>query len=399
MMEMVSESMRQLGAQGNPMRVLFEYGKKRAAVIGAENVFDFSLGNPSVPPHARVNEVIKEVLSGEKRDAIHAYTSSIGDQEVRNAIAAFLNRSLDAGCRGSDLFLTCGAAPALCACFKGLYCPGDKFMVITPYFTEYKIFIHGAGAEVVEVPAQQDTFLLDIPAIEAALDPQVKGVVINSPNNPSGVVYPRENLDALAGLLRRKSREYGAPIYLISDEPYREIVYDGIEVPWVPHCYENTLVCYSYSKCLSLPGERIGYVLVSPSMEDHDAVYHAVAGAGRAVGHINAPSLFQQVAAACCGLVSDLTAYSVNRNLLYDNLTAMGFRCVKPDGTFYLLMRSPEPDAAAFSRKAMELDLLFPDTGSFAYPGYVRIAYCVPTSRVEQSLPRFRELAKLYGLS
>ena len=395
---MISESMRQLGAQGNPMRVLFEYGKKRAAVVGAENVFDFSLGNPSVPPHARVNEVIMEVLSGEKRDSIHAYTSAIGDQEVRNTIAASLNRRLDAGCQGSDLFLTCGAAPALTACFKGLCCPGDKFMVITPYFTEYKVFIHGAGAEVVEVPAQQDTFLLDIPAIEAALDPHVKGVVINSPNNPSGVVYPREDLIALGDLLRRKGKEYGAPIYLISDEPYREIVYDGIEVPWVPHCYENTLVCYSYSKCLSLPGERIGYVLVSPSMEDHDTVYQAVAGAGRAVGHINAPSLFQQVAAACCGLVSDLTAYMVNRSLLYDNLTAMGFQCVKPDGTFYLLVKSPEPDAAAFSRKAMELDLLFPDTGSFACPGYARIAYCVPTGRVKQSLPRFRELAKMYGL-
>ena len=395
---MVSESMRQLGAQGNPMRVLFEYGKKRAAVVGAENVLDFALGNPSVPPPARVNEVIMEVLSGEKRDAVHAYTSASGDLEVRNAIAASLNRRFDAGCHGSDLFLTCGAAPALCACFKGLYCSGDKFMVITPYFTEYKIFIQGAGAEVVEVPAEQDTFRLDIPAIEAALDPHVKGIVINSPNNPSGVVYPRENLESLGELLRRKGREYGAPIYLISDEPYREIVYDGVEAPWVPHCYKNTLVCYSYSKSLSLPGERIGYVLVSPSMEDHNMVYQAVAGAGRAVGHINAPSLFQQVAAACDGMTSDLTAYTVNRNLLYDNLTALGFQCVKPDGTFYLLVKSPEPDAAAFSQKAKELDLLFPDAGSFACPGYARIAYCVPTGRVEQSIPRFRELARLYGL-
>ena len=397
-MGMVSESMRRLGAQGNPMRVLFEYGKRRSAVVGAENVLDFALGNPSVPPPARVNEVIMEVLSGEMRDAIHAYTSAPGDLEVRSTIAASLNRRFDAGCEGSDLFLTCGAAPALCACFKGLCCPGDKFMVITPYFTEYKVFIQGAGAEVVEVPAQRDTFRLDIPAIEAALDPRVKGIVINSPNNPSGVVYPRENLNALGDLLRRKGKEYGAPIYLISDEPYREVVYDGIEVPWVPHCYENTLVCYSYSKAISLPGERIGYVLVPPSVEDHDAVYQAVAGAGRAVGHINAPSLFQQVAAACDGMVSDLTAYAVNRNLLYENLTAMGFRCVKPEGTFYLLVKSPEPDAAAFSRKAMELDLLFPDTGSFACPGYARIAYCVPTGRVEQSIPRFRELAKMYGL-
>ena len=395
---MVSEAMRQLGAQGNPMRVLFEYGKKRGAEIGAENVLDFALGNPSVPPPARVNQVIMDILSGENRDAIHAYTSASGDLEARNTIAASLNRRFDAGCAGSDLFLTCGAAPALCACLKGLCCPGDKFMVITPYFTEYRIFIEGAGAQVVEVPAARDTFRLDIPAIEAALDSHVKGIVINSPNNPSGVVYSRENLEALAVLLRRKGNEYGAPIYLISDEPYREVVYDGVEVPWVPHCYENTLVCYSYSKAISLPGERIGYVLVPPSMEDHDGVYQAVAGAGRCVGHINAPSIFQQVAAACDGLVSDLTAYTVNRNLLYDNLTAMGFQCVRPEGTFYLLVKSPEPDAAAFSRKAMELDLLFPDTGSFACPGYVRIAYCVPTSRVEQSLPRFRELARMYGL-
>ena len=395
---MVSESMRQLGAQGNPMRVLFEYGKQREAVVGPENVFDFALGNPSVPPPARVNEVIREIINGPRADSIHAYTSAAGDLEVRRTIAASLNRRFDAGCRGEDLFLTTGAAPALCACLKGLCCPGDQFIVIAPYFTEYRIFIEGAGAETVEVPAAEGTFLLDIPAIEAALTPRIKGVVINSPNNPSGVVYPRENLNALAELLRRKGREFGNPIYLISDEPYREVVYDGVEVPWVPSCYENTLVCYSYSKAISLPGERIGYVLVPPAMEDHDTVYQAVAGAGRCTGHINAPSLFQQVAAACDGMVSDLTAYTVNRNLLYNSLTEMGFTCVKPEGTFYLLMKSPEPDAAAFSQRAKELDLLFPDTGSFSYPGYVRIAYCVPTSRVEQSLPRFRELAQMYGL-
>ena len=395
---MVSEAMRQLGAQGNPMRVLFEYGKQREAIVGPENVFDFALGNPSVPPPARVNEVIREIVNGPRADAIHAYTSAAGDLEVRRTIAGSLNRRFQAGCRGEDLFLTAGAAPALCACLKGLCCPGDQFMVITPYFTEYRIFIEGAGAETVEVPAAEGTFLLDIPAIEAALTPRIKGIVINSPNNPSGVVYPRENLKDLGALLRRKGREFGAPIYLISDEPYREVVYDGVEVPWVPHCYENTLVCYSYSKAISLPGERIGYVLVPPSMEEHDAVYQAVAGAGRCTGHINAPSLFQQVAAACDGMVSDLTAYTVNRNLLYNSLTEMGFTCVKPEGTFYLMMKSPEPDAAAFSQRAKELDLLFPDTGSFSCPGYMRIAYCVPTSRVEQSLPRFRQLAEQYGL-
>ena len=395
---MVNEAMRKLGAQGNPMRVLFEYGKKRAAVIGAENVLDFALGNPSVPPPARVNEVIREVLSGPRQDSIHAYTSASGDLEVRDTLAQSLNRRFNASCHANDLFLTSGAAPALCACLKGLCCYGDQFIVIAPYFTEYRVFIEGAGGEVLEVPAQEGTFLLDIPAIEKAINPRVKGVIINSPNNPSGVVYPKENLIALGDLLRRKSAIYGQPIYLISDEPYREIVYDGVEVPWVPHCYENTLVCYSYSKAISLPGERIGYVMVPPTMEDHDVVYQAMAGAGRCTGHINAPSLFQQVAAACDGMVSDLTAYTVNRNLLYNNLTAMGFECVKPDGTFYLLVKSPEPDAAAFSRKAMELDLLFPDTTSFAYPGYVRIAYCVPTERVERSLPKFRQLAETYGL-
>ena len=395
---MVSEAMRRLGAQGNPMRVLFEYGKKRAAVVGPENVFDFALGNPSVPPPAIVNETIRQVLDGPRADSIHAYTSAAGDLEARNAIAASLNRRFDAGCRGEDLFLTTGAAAALCACLRGLCCPGDQFMVIAPYFTEYRVFIEGAGGEVIETRAADRTFLLDIDAIEKNLSPRVKAIIINSPNNPSGVVYPKENLDALGALLRRKSAEYGAPIYLISDEPYREVVYDGVTVPWVPHCYENTLVCYSYSKAVSLPGERIGYVLVPPSMEEHDVVYQAMAGAARCTSHINAPSLFQQVAAACDGMVSDLTAYTVNRNLLYDNLTAMGFECVRPDGTFYLLMRSPEPDAAAFSDRAKALDLLFPDTGSFSYPGYVRIAYCVPTRRVEQSLPRFRQLAESYGL-
>ena len=395
---MVNEAMRKLGAQGNPMRVLFEYGKKRAAVIGAENVLDFALGNPSVPPPARVNEVIREVLSGPRQDSIHAYTSAPGDLEVRDTLAQSLNRRFNASCHANDLFLTSGAAPALCACLKGLCCYGDQFIVIAPYFTEYRVFIEGAGGEVLEVPAEKDTFLLDIPAIEKVINPRVKGVVINSPNNPSGVVYPKENLIALGDLLRRKSAIYGQPIYLISDEPYREITYDGVEVPWVPHCYENTLVCYSYSKAISLPGERIGYVMVPPTMEDHDVVYQAMAGAGRCTGHINAPSLFQQVAAACDGMVSDLTAYTTNRNLLYTNLTAMGFECVKPDGTFYLLMKSPEPDAAAFSRKAMELDLLFPDTTSLAYPGYVRIAYCVPTERVEKALPKFQQLADMYNL-
>ncbi len=396
---MVSEEMRKLGATGNPMRVLFEYGKKRAAVIGAENVIDLALGNPSVPPPPQVNETIRQILSGELSDAVHAYTSAPGDLALRGKIAASLSRRFHTDARAEDMFLTCGAAPALCACFKGLGCPGDKFIVIAPYFTEYKIFIHGADCEIIEVPAAKDTFHLDIDAIEAALTPEVKGVVINSPNNPCGVVYPQENIDALGEMLRRKSAEFGNPIYLISDEPYREVVYDGITPPWVPHSYANTVVCYSYAKSISLPGERVGYVYVPQSMEDHDTVFQAIAGAARAVGHINAPALFQYVAAACDGLTSDLTAYTTNRNLLYNSLTAMGFTCVKPMGTFYMMVKSPEPDAAEFSRKAKEeLDLLFPDTSSFSCPGYVRIAFCVPVERVQKAIPRFQRLAEMYGL-
>ena len=395
---MVSEKMVKLGTHRNIMREIFEHGKRRAKVIGAENVLDFSLGNPSVPPPPQVNETIRAVLDSEMADKVHAYTSAPGDQACREAIAASLTHRFGVFCTGDELYLTVGAAAALCCCLFGLHTPGDEFIVIVPYFTEYRVFIESAGAKVVEVPARQDNFDLDLAGIEAAINPATKGIIINSPNNPSGVVYPEATIRALSDLLRRKSREFGQPIYLISDEPYREVIYDKVQVPWLPAFYENTLVCYSYSKCLSLPGERIGYVLVPQSVEDWARVYAAVAGAGRGIGYINAPSLFQHVAAVCDGLTADLSVYAANRKLLYESLTAMGYNCIRPDGTFYLMLQSPEPDAVAFSRRAMGYDLLIAPTDTFGCPGWLRLAFCVETDVVRKSLPVFRRLAEEYGL-
>lgn len=393
----VNQRMYQLGARRNIMREIFEHGKRRAAVIGAENVLDFSLGNPSVAPPERVNQVIREILDGPMAASVHAYTSAQGDAGVRESLAASLKRRFGTDCGAEHLYITVGAAAALCSCLSGLSCPGDEFIVVVPYFTEYRVFIESAGAAVVEVPARDGTFDLDLEALERAVTPRTKGLIINSPNNPSGVVYPAGTLAALGELLRRKSREFGSPVYLISDEPYREIVY-GSPAPWAPDFYENTLVCYSYSKSLSLPGERIGYVLVPPAVEEWQTVYAAVGGAGRSLGYVNAPSLFQRVAAACDGLTADLSVYETNRNLLYEGLTGMGYTCVKPEGAFYLMMKAPEPDAQAFCRRAMERDLLLAPTDTFGLPGYVRIAFCTDTEKVQKALPVFRALAEEYGL-
>ena len=392
----VNQQMYQLGAKRNIMREIFEHGKRRAAIVGPENVLDFSLGNPSVAPPEQVNQSIRAILDGPEAASIHAYTSAQGDGTVREALSASLNRRFAAGCGPEHLYITVGAAAALCSCLYGLSCPGDEFIVVVPYFTEYRVFIESAGAAVVEVPAKAETFDLDLEALERAITHHTKGIIINSPNNPSGVVYPAETLAALGELLRRKRTELGQPIYLISDEPYREIVY-GAPAPWVPNFYENTLVCYSYSKSLSLPGERIGYVLVPPAVEEWQTVYAAIGGAGRSLGYVNAPSLFQRVAATCDGLTADLSVYERNRNLLYEGLTGMGYTCVKPEGTFYLMMKAPEPDAEAFCRRAMERDLLLAPTDTYGLPGYVRIAFCVDTATVEKALPVFAALAAEYG--
>ena len=385
-----------LGTARSAIRELFEYGKQRAAVVGPDNVFDFSIGNPSVPPPPQVNDTAAELLRTRDAVSLHGYTSAQGDQEARALLAQNLNARFGTDYTGDDLYLTVGAAAALCCVFRGLTCPGDEFILFAPYFPEYQVFLQGAGARVRVVPAEIEAFQIDFDALERTVGPHTKGVVVNSPNNPSGAVYSPATVRTLANLLRRKSAQYGHPIYLISDEPYREIVFGG-PAPWLPDFYPDTIVCYSFSKSLSLPGERIGYVLVPPAAADHDLVYACVAGAGRMLGYVNAPSLFQQVAARCCALTADLSVYRENCRLLTDSLRAFGYHVVEPQGTFYLFPRALEPDAEAFCRRARDLDLLVVPSDTFGCPGHFRLSFCVPTRRIRRALPAFQKLAERYG--
>ena len=392
---MVSERMLGLGTARSVIRELFEYGKQRAAVVGAENIFDFSLGNPSVPAPSAVNETAIRILQ-ENPDVIHCYTSAQGDAGARQRFADSLNRRFGTDYTADQFYLTVGAAASLCCVFNGLTCPGDEYIVFAPYFPEYKVFIEGSGAKMVMIPPEIEHFQIDFEAFEQALNPNTKGVVANTPNNPSGVVYSKDTLEQLAAILTRKSEEYGHPIYLISDEPYREIVFSGFTVPWVPHIYKDTIVCYSFSKSLSLPGERLGYVLVPGQVTDSRMVYAAVAGAGRSLGYVNAPSLFQQVTSLCCDMTADLKVYEHNCKLLVNSLREMGYHVAEPGGAFYLFPRSLEPDDRAFSERAKQFDLLLVPGSGFGAPGHIRIAYCVQTEMIERALPKFKALADSY---
>ena len=392
---MVSERMLGLGTARSVIRELFEYGKQRAAIVGAENVFDFSLGNPSVPAPPSINETAIRILQ-EHPEIIHCYTSAQGDATVRQRFADSLNRRFGGNYTADQLYVTVGAAAALCCVFNGLTCPGDEFIVFAPYFPEYKVFIEGAGAKMVLIPPEIEHFQIDFEAFEASITPNTKGVIINSPNNPSGVVYSKATLERLAEILTRKNREYGHTIYLISDEPYREIAFTGFEVPWVPHLYPDTIVCYSFSKSLSLPGERLGYVLVPEQVTDSRDVYAVVAGAGRSLGYVNAPSLFQQVTSLCCEETADLAVYERNAQLFVSALREMGYHVAEPGGAFYLFPRSLEPDDMAFSERAKQFDLLLVPGSGFGAPGHVRIAYCVQTEMIQRALPKFQALADSY---
>lgn len=387
-----------LGSARSVMRELFEYGKQRAAVVGADNVFDFSLGNPSVPPPPGVGDSIAAALAAPDPGAVHAYTSAQGDAACRAALAASLNARFGAGVGADDLYLTVGAAASLTITLHALCCPGDEVVLLAPFFAEYRVFAEGAGAKVVVVPANTRDFQPDIPAIAAAITPRTKAVLINTPNNPSGAVYTPAALTALAALLRQRAAAYGHAILLVSDEPYRELAFAGHTVSWVPALYEDTIVCYSYSKSLSIPGERIGYILLPPTLTAHDQVYAAVCGAGRRLGFVNAPALFQRVVAACDGQTADLGVYQTNAQLLAEGLRALGYSFFAPQGTFYLFLRSPIPDAVAFCQQAQTYDLLLVPADSFACPGWVRIAYCIPTEKLRRALPAFARLAAHYGL-
>lgn len=396
-MKLVSEEMYELGSKRSAIRELFEYGKKRAEVVGAENVYDFSLGNPTVPAPDCVNETIRELTEELNSIQLHGYTSAQGDFECRQATADYLNRTYGTHFHADNFYMTMGAAASLSICFKALTTDrDDEFITIAPFFPEYRVFVESAGAKLVVIPPDTSNFQIDFDALEKSLTPHTKGVIINSPNNPSGAVYSAETIAHLAEILRKKSVEFGTEIFILSDEPYREIAYDGVEVPYVTEFYDNTLVCYSYSKSLSLPGERIGYVLVPDEAYESKKIYAAICGAGRALGYVCAPSLFQKVVTRCIGATGDISLYKKNRDILYKGLTDIGYECYKPDGAFYMFVKALEPDADAFCEKAKEEDLLIVSATGFGCPGYVRISYCVDEDMIRRSFAAFERLYKKY---
>ena len=390
---MLNNTMYELGAMRSCIRELFEYGLRQAKAVGKENVFDYSLGNPSIPAPALVNESIRDIVENENTLQVHGYTSAAGYDGVRKAVADDLNARFQAGVRPENLFFTCGAAPALVSVLKALITgPEAEILTVAPFFPEYRPFTEANGGKFTVVPPDMEHFQINFEALEAAVNANTQGIIINSPNNPSGVVYTRETLERLAAILRAKGEEFGHPVYLIADEPYRELVYGGVQAPWVPAIYENTVVCYSWSKSLSLPGERIGYVLVPDACADAEALYCAVAGAARICGHVCPPSLLQRVVARCVSQMPDLAAYDENRTLLYRELSRMGYHMAKPDGAFYLFIQAPDGDSETFSEKAKQKNLLVVPGTSFGCREYFRICYCVSNDMIRRSLPVFEEL-------
>ena len=393
----MNQRMYALGSKRSVIREIFEFGKKRAAEVGADKVFDFSLGNPSVKPPQAVEDILKELLSTDDPTALHGYTSAQGDPNVRKAIAAYIAKTQGVNTDPDFIYMTCGAAASLTITLSALLDAGDEVITFAPFFTEYKVSTETAGGKLVALASDPDTFQIDFDLLEKAFTDKTAAVLVNSPNNPSGVVYSEDTIGKLAAVLERKSRELGRTIYLVTDEPYRELVYGGVKVPYLTKYYKNTVVCYSYSKSLSLPGERIGYIFVNPDAENARELYLAVCGAGRALGYVCAPSLFQKMAEKCQGITSDVSVYEKNRDLLAGALKEYGYTCVRPDGAFYLFVRALEPDAGAFCERAKKYGLLLVPGDDFGCKGYVRIAYCVSTEMIERSLPYFRQLAEEYG--
>jgi aspartate aminotransferase len=394
---MINQVNMQLGKVRSCIRELFEYGKKRKAEIGAENVFDFSLGNPSVPAPQEVGETIKYLIDNMDPVYLHGYTSAQGDANVRSTIAAYINSSFGTNLNGDCIYMTCGAAASLCITLNALLNDGDEVITFAPFFPEYNVFVAHAGGRLVPVQGKKDTFQIDIDNLKSALSDKTKAVIINSPNNPGGVVYSEQVIIELCDILRAHSAKIGAPVYLISDEPYRQLVFDeDTFVPYVMNYYDNSIVCYSYSKSLSLPGERIGYIAVNNKIADFTDVYAAVCGAGRALGYVCAPNLFQQLVAKLVDKTSDINVYKSNRDVLCGALTEYGYTVVKPDGAFYLFVKALEDDAEAFAERAKKFELLLVPGDSFGVKGYVRISYCVSPDMIKKSLPAFKALAQSY---
>ena len=395
---MVNQEYYNLGTAPSVIRQLFAYGLEQAAKVGADKVYDYSLGNPSIPAPKKVNESIKKIVDETDSIKLHGYSMAPGFEEARAAVAKDLAARFGLDVKASELFFTCGAAPALISIIKALIVDADsEIMAVAPFFPEYRPFVNANGGKLVVVPADTKAFQIHLDEVEKRITKNTQGIIINSPNNPSGVVYTEETLKGLAALLERKSAEYGHPIYIIADEPYRELVYGGVKVPFIPCLYKNTIVCYSYSKSLSLPGERIGYVYVPGFADDSHDVYAAISGAARIMGHVCPPTLMQKVIECCAEERPDLVAYDENRNLLYNSLTEMGYECAKPDGAFYLFVKAPNGDANAFSEKAkLEHNLLVVPADGFGCPGYFRLSYCVANDMIKRSLPAFKAMMESY---
>lgn len=395
---MISEKMKAMVKGSSAIRAMFEEGQRLAAIYGAENVFDFSLGNPSVPAPVAVRDAVIDVISHEDDLMVHGYMNNAGYPDVRKAVADSLNGRFGTSFGEKNILMTVGAAGGLNVILKTLLNPGDEVITFAPFFGEYKNYVANFDGILVTVQPDTSSFQPDLEAFAKAVTPKTKAVIINSPNNPTGVVYSEATIKALAEILSSKQTEFGTSIYLISDEPYRELVYDGVEVPWLTHYYANTIVGYSFSKSLSLPGERIGYLVFSSDMDDFEDVVAGASVANRILGFVNAPSLMQRAVMRCLNEKTDVAAYDRNREVLYNGLIDLGFECVKPQGAFYLFVRSPEQDDTAFCEKAKKYNLLLVPGSSFGCAGYVRLAYCVSYKTIVDSMPSFGKLAAEYGL-
>ncbi len=395
---MISEKMKPLVNNNSAIRAMFEEGKRLASIYGAENVYDFSLGNPNVPAPEAVNQAIKDILDQEETTFVHGYMSNSGYEDVRAAVAASVNSRFGTSFSQNNILMTVGAASGLNIILKTLLNPGDEVIAFAPYFVEYGSYVRNYDGQLVVISPNTEDFQPNLAEFEQKITARTKGVIINTPNNPTGVVYSAETLTRMADIMRAKQEELGTDIVLISDEPYRELAYDGVEVPYVTPFYDNTVICYSYSKSLSLPGERIGYLVIPSALKDSEEVINAASIANRVMGCVNAPSLMQRVIMRCLDEKVNLEAYDKNRNLLYNGLKELGFECIKPQGAFYLFVKSPEPDEKKFCEACKKHNVLVVPGTSFACPGYVRISYCVSYGQIERSLPAFAEVAKEYGL-
>ncbi len=393
---MIAKSMVGYVKGSSVIRAMFEEGKRLAKIYGAENVYDFSLGNPSVEPPKQVREAMIDILQNENQNLVHGYMSNAGYEDVRDTIAKSLNKKFGTSFAEKNILMTVGAAGGLNVIFKTLLDPEDEVITFSPFFGEYRNYAANYGGKLVVVPPSED-FIPRPEMLAAAVTKKTKALIINNPNNPTGVVYSEEVIKSLMDVLRDKQKEFGTSIYLIADEPYRELAYDGIEVPYLTKYYDNTIVGYSYSKSLSLPGERIGYLVMPDELDDFENIVQAASVANRILGFVNAPSLMQRTVARCVDAEVDVAAYNANRELLYGSLIDMGYECIKPQGAFYMFVKAFEEDDKAFCAKAKEFNLLLVPGSTFGGPGYVRIAYCVDPEMIKRSLPAFKKLAECYG--